>query len=255
MNYSSAIWSDHTRNLAEAQDLKNARILQMLDLKPGHSVLEIGCGWGALSARLAACGAGRVTALTLSPSQLGWAQAVVDNVGFSKRVDLRLQDYRDVAGTFDRIVSIEMLEAVGEAYWPSYFSALARSLSRDGRAVLQVISIAENRFESYRSETDFIQKHIFPGGFLPSKTHLRGEIQKAGLTFVDAEFFGHSYARTLADWRSRFLASWPVIAALGFDERFRRLWHYYLSYCEAGFMENTIDVGLYVIEHPNRRQV
>ena len=247
--YSSAIWTDETTDLEAAQSLKLVRIKQLLAIEPDNSVLEIGCGWGALAAQLAGADGGKVTGLTLSPSQLEWAEAMISSRGLSDRVELRLQDYRDVQGTFDRIVSIEMLEAVGEAYWPSYFATLRQCLKRDGRAVLQVITISEERFENYRAETDFIQKHVFPGGFLPSKTLLRAEIEKAGLRLISAEYFGHSYARTLAVWRSRFLAHWPEIEVLGFDEEFRRLWDYYLSYCEAGFLENAIDVGLYVIEH------
>ena len=233
--YSSAIWTDDTADLDAAQSLKLARIKSLLAIEPGNTVLEIGCGWGALAAQLAGADGGKVKGLTLSPAQLEWAEAMIRSRGLSDRVELRLEDYRDVQGTFDRIVSIEMLEAVGEAYWPSYFATLQRCLKRDGRAVLQVITISEERFENYRAETDFIQKHVFPGGFLPSKTMLRAEIEKAGLSLVSTEHFGHSYARTLAVWRSRFLAHWPEIEALGFDEKFRRLWDYYLSYCEAGF--------------------
>jgi cyclopropane-fatty-acyl-phospholipid synthase len=161
---------------------------------------------------------------------------------------VRLLDYRDVRGTFDRIVSIEMLEAVGEAWWPTYFRALADRLKPGGRAVLQVITIADERYEAYRSTPDFIQKHVFPGGFLPSPSALRAQIAGAGLSLTHSETFGSCYARTLAEWRARFIAHWPDIAAQGFDERFRRLWTYYLSYCEAGFAEGAIDVGLYVIE-------
>ncbi|TXI12501.1 MAG: class I SAM-dependent methyltransferase, partial [Rhizobium sp.] len=165
------------------------------------------------------------------------------------QVDLRLQDYRDLDGQFDRIVSIEMFEAVGKAYWPSYFETLKRCLKPDGRIVMQIISIEEARFASYRRGSDFIQKYIFPGGFLPSDGALQEAVSKAGFKLTEKEHFGASYARTLADWRMRFHARWPAIAALGFDERFRRLWHYYLCYCEAGFEEWSIDVGLYTLEH------
>ncbi|NLH80307.1 MAG: class I SAM-dependent methyltransferase, partial [Phyllobacteriaceae bacterium] len=226
------------------------RIAERLALEGGESVLEIGCGWGALAAHLAEGRAGRVTGLTLSPSQLAWARDVAAARGLADRVDLRLQDYRDVDETFDRIVSIEMFEAVGEAWWPTYFGTLARALKPGGRAVLQVISIAEDRYEDYRRDTDFIQKHVFPGGFLPSKSAFAAAVAAAGLRLEAAEHFGLSYAETLAEWRRRFHARWEEIAPLGFDERFRRLWDYYLAYCEAGFREGAIDVGLYTLEKP-----
>ena len=247
MLYSSAIFDETTPNLEAAQARKLGRIAELLDLSGGERVLEIGCGWGALAAHLAETGAGSVTGLTLSPSQLAHAHDVVAGRGLADRVDLRLQDYRDVAETFDRVVSIEMFEAVGEAWWPTYFGTLARALKPDGRAVLQVISIAEDRFEGYRRDTDFIQKHVFPGGFLPSKTAFAEAVAAAGLRLEAAEHFGLSYAETLAEWRRRFHVRWPEIARLGFDDRFRRLWDYYLAYCEAGFREGAIDVGLYTL--------
>ncbi len=190
-----------------------------------------------------------MTGITLSPSQLTWANAAVENVGLSEAVDLRLQDYRDVQGQFDRIVSIEMFEAVGETYWPEYFATLKRCLKPGGRAVLQVISIEETRYENYRRKADFIQKFIFPGGFLPSDKVLERDLAKAGLVLKETEHFGRSYALTLAEWRQRFIANWPEIEKLGFDDKFRRLWEYYLCYCEGGFEEGAINVGLYTIEH------
>lgn len=249
MLYSSGIFDSSTRTLEAAQQRKLERILEKLDLGGGDSVLEIGCGWGALAIFLAGRANAKVTGITLSPSQLAWAREAVDKVGRTKQVDLRLQDYRDLDGQFDRIVSIEMFEAVGKAYWPSYFETLKRCLKPDGRIVMQIISIEEARFASYRRGSDFIQKYIFPGGFLPSDGALQEAVSKAGFKLTEKEHFGASYARTLADWRMRFHARWPAIAALGFDERFRRLWHYYLCYCEAGFEEWSIDVGLYTLEH------
>jgi cyclopropane-fatty-acyl-phospholipid synthase len=247
MLYSSALWDETTPSLEAAQAGKLDRIVELSALAGGESVLEIGCGWGALAARLAEAGAGRVTGITLSPSQLAWARDVVAARGLDGAVDLRLQDYRDVAESFDRIVSIEMFEAVGEAWWPTYFGTLARALKPGGRAVLQVISIADDRFEDYRRDTDFIQKHVFPGGFLPSKPAFAEAVAAAGLRLEAAEHFGLSYAETLAEWRQRFHDNWDEIAPLGFDERFRRLWDYYLAYCEAGFREGAIDVGLYTL--------
>ncbi len=164
--------------------------------------------------------------------------------------DLRLQDYRDVAGRFDRIVSIEMMEAVGEAYWPSYFATLRDRLHAGGLAVIQAITIAEDKFDGYRRCTDFIQHYIFPGGMLPTVAEIRRQTEKSGLQLVSMETFGDSYARTLAEWRTRFHAAWPEIERLGFDTRFRRMWDYYLAYCEGGFRAGTIDVGLYVLAKP-----
>ena len=249
MLYSSALWRDGADSLEQAQHRKLDRIAELLRLEGGEDVLEIGCGWGALAIALASRHDAHITGLTLSPAQLGWARDWAAIQGLSALVDLRLQDYRDVAGQYDRIVSIEMFEAVGEAYWRDYFATIARCLKPGGVAVLQVISIAEDRYEDYRRGTDFIQKHVFPGGFLPSKTALKVEIEAAGLTLVAADYFGQSYALTLAEWRRRFHAHWPDISHQGFDDRFARLWDYYLCYCEAGFREGAVDVGLYTIEH------
>ncbi|MBB4096271.1 SAM-dependent methyltransferase [Brucella pecoris] len=249
MLYSSAIWNEKTPTLETAQEYKLQCIREKLALEGGEKILEIGCGWGALAGYLAEHGDACVTGITLSPSQLAWANAGLVETGQSDAVDLRLQDYRDVEGQFDRIVSIEMFEAVGEAYWPDYFAMLKRCLKADGRVVLQIISIEDARFEDYRRKADFIQKFIFPGGFLPSDKVLEQHLAKAGLVLKEVEHFGHSYAQTLAEWRRRFVSNWSEIEKLGFDHRFRRLWEYYLCYCEGGFKEGAINVGLYTIEH------
>ncbi|MDT6941030.1 cyclopropane-fatty-acyl-phospholipid synthase family protein [Brucella pseudogrignonensis] len=249
MLYSSAIWNETTHNLESAQEYKLQCIAEKLALEGGEKVLEIGCGWGALARFLAKHDGTHVTGITLSPSQLAWANQSIIEAGQEKDIDLRLQDYRDLEGQFDRIVSIEMFEAVGEAYWPEYFAAMKRCLKPDGRAVLQIISIEDSRYENYRRKADFIQKFIFPGGFLPSDKVLERDLMKAGLVVKEVEHFGRSYARTLAEWRERFVANWPEIEKLGFDDRFRRLWEYYLCYCEGGFEEGAINVGLYTIEH------
>ncbi|MDO6966637.1 SAM-dependent methyltransferase [Rhizobium alvei] len=249
MLYSSAIHDAATSDLESAQRQRLDLIREKLALRGGERVLEIGCGWGALAVDLATKADAQVTGLTLSPSQLAWARDAAASAGKADQIDLRLEDYRDVQGLFDRIVSIEMFEAVGQAYWASYFDTLKRCLAADGRAVLQIISIEEARFDAYRDNVDFIQKFVFPGGFLPSVPALRKAVEAAGLTLVDEQRFGKSYAWTLAEWRARFHANWPAIAAQGFDERFRRLWHYYLCYCEAGFEEGSIDVGLYTVMH------
>jgi len=241
MQYSSALWTDETPDLDSAQARKLARIVELLDLSGRESVLEIGCGWGALAAQLQGETTSKVVALTLSPAQLDWARARKTSV------DFRLQDYRDIGERFDRIVSIEMLEAVGKAWLPRYFETLAGALNPGGRAVLQAITLDEALDADYQRNPDFIQKYIFPGGFLPTKSALGALIERAGLRVLQRESFGPSYVRTLAEWRRRFDARWAEVAALGFDDRFRRLWDYYLCYCEAGFAEGTIDVGHYVI--------
>ena len=250
--YSSALYTDATRSLEEAQAAKLARVTELLrldTLRADGEVLEIGCGWGALALHLAARHPARVTGLTLSSEQLAHARGRVEREAASGQVDLRLQDYRDVAGEFDRIVSIEMLEAVGERYWPMYFETLRKRLRPGGVAVIQVITIADAHFASYRRGADFIQRFIFPGGMLPSPGAMHAEAARAGLTMRTDERFGTSYATTLVEWRRRFVQSWPQIAALGFDEAFRRLWEYYLCYCEAGFRSGRVDVGLYTLEH------
>ncbi|TAN02159.1 MAG: class I SAM-dependent methyltransferase, partial [Rhizobiaceae bacterium] len=220
--------------------------VELLDLRGGENVLEIGCGWGALALRLARAGTS-VTGVTLSSEQLVFAGERTEHENLAGKISLEMTDYRDVQGSYDRIVSIEMLEAVGEAYWPVYFKTLYDRLNAGGIAVLQVITINEARFESYRRSPDFIQRHIFPGGMLPTRKIIAGHAEAAGLKMAATQSLGESYARTLAEWHKRFLASWPRIEAMGFPERFRRLWDYYLCYCEAGFRAGTIDVGFYVL--------
>lgn len=247
MLYSSALYEKPTDTLEEAQENKLRRIGELLDLSPGQSVLEIGCGWGALAARMASAGA-LVKGITLSAEQLAHARTLGEKNGLSESMRFELEDYRDTGGSFDRVVSIEMFEAVGEQYWPTYFDTLRRLLKGDGHAVLQIISIDESRFDGYRRGADFIQRHIFPGGMLPTGTIIRRLAQEHGFSLVSAENFGGSYALTLAEWHKRFQRNWPAIQRLGFDQRFRRLWEYYLAYCEAGFRAGTIDVGLYVLK-------
>ncbi len=252
MTYSSAIFARDYDTLEEAQQRKIARIVELMDVPKGGSALEIGCGWGALSRAIASAGAGHVVGLTLSPSQRAHALAAIRGTELETKTDIRLQDYRDIRGSFDRIVSIEMIEAVGEQYWPVYFKAIHDRLVDGGHAVVQAITICEKRYEAYRSSVDFIQRYIFPGGMLPTPTIISEQAKQAGLVASCAETFGQSYAKTLAIWRQRFLAHWPSIMPQGFDERFRRMWEYYLAYCEAGFRNGTIDVGLYKLERPAR---
>jgi cyclopropane-fatty-acyl-phospholipid synthase len=241
MNYSSALYRNPGDTLEDAQNAKLDRVIELLAPRRGDEILEIGCGWGAVAERLA--GLCRFTGVTLSHEQLAYTSARV-----SVNADIRLQDYRDVAGTFDRIVSIEMFEAVGEAYWGEYFERLRNALRPGGHAVLQVITIEEGRFARYRSAPDFIQKYIFPGGMLPTVPIMQRLIAQYGLSLERIELFGASYAATLAEWQRRFQAAWPSLQELGFDRRFKRMWEYYLAYCQSGFANNAIDVGLYLIK-------
>lgn len=250
MTYSSALYASPKQSLEDAQDNKLARIMDLLDLKGGERVLEIGCGWGRLAERLTTERNAYVTGLTLSPSQLAGAKERIAKAGAADRADLRLQDYRDVTEKFDRVVSIEMIEAVGEKYWPAYFGKISSVLKPGGRAVLQVITIADERFPLYRANADFIQRYIFPGGMLPSPSIMKEQIAQAGMKFSSLETFGDSYARTLNEWNRRFQRAWPEIEAMGYSRKFKRTWEYYLAYCEGGFRSRSIDVALYVMTKP-----
>ncbi len=249
MTYSAAVAINPGQTLEAAQAHKLEAIAALLECAPGNRVLEIGCGWGALATHLAAHGA-HVTGVTLSHEQLGFAREHIDHAGLADRIDLRLQDYREVTGTFDRIVSIEMIEAVGEAWWPTYFRQVHDRLAPGGRAVLQAITIAEARFAHYRQAPDFIQHYIFPGGMLPTRTIIAVQVEAAGLRLTDSVHFAPGYAATLAEWRRRFEAAHDTMASLGFDAQFCRMWSYYLAYCEAGFASGQTDVGFYVLEKP-----
>ncbi|MBK8007946.1 MAG: class I SAM-dependent methyltransferase [Rhizobiales bacterium] len=250
MTYSSALYATPKQSLEDAQDNKLARIMDLLTLNGGERVLEIGCGWGRLAERISTERNAHVTGLTLSPSQLAVAKERIAKAGVNDKADLRLQDYRDVTEKFDRVVSIEMIEAVGEKYWPAYFGKIAEVLNPGGRAVLQVITIADQRFELYRRNADFIQRYIFPGGMLPSHSVMLQQIKQAGMKFVSLENFGQSYAQTLNEWNRRFQRTWSEIEAMGYSKKFKRTWEYYLAYCEGGFRSGAIDVGLYVMEKP-----
>ena len=242
MTYSSALFEGGVDDLQAAQAQKYRRLCESLELKPGMSVLEIGCGWGGFAEMAAGEFGARVTGITLSTEQLAYARQRIARAGLSDKVTLRLQDYRDTSGTFDRIASIEMFEAVGQAYWPTYFRKVRDLLVPGGRAGLQIITIQDQLFDDYARSADFIQKYIFPGGMLPSEARLRQEIGAAGLSWQSVSRFGLDYARTLNQWATRFQGAWKAIEPLGFDERFRRLWLFYLGYCEAGFRTGRTDV-------------
>jgi cyclopropane-fatty-acyl-phospholipid synthase len=244
MNYSSGLFrGDRQQDMQQAQHAKVRRALNMAGVQRGHRVLEIGCGWGALAEKATQEFQAHVTGVTLSTEQLDWAKQRLASQGLAHQADLRLQDYRDIHdGPYDAICSIEMLEAVGQAYWPTYFQSLARLLKPAGRACIQSIVIRDDLFPRYIQSTDFIQQYIFPGGCLPSPSEFRREAQAAGLQVVDELFFGKDYAETCRRWRADFLARRLEVLGMGFDERFIRLWEFYLAYCEAGFEAGDIDV-------------
>lgn len=247
MTYSSAIFAEGDNSLERAQERKYERLAQMIGLQSGHEVLEIGCGWGGFASWAARETGARVTAITVSREQHAYAAERMQREGLADRVEIRLQDYRDTKGLFDRVVSIEMLEAVGEKYWPVYFQTLRDRLKPGGLAGVQVITMADRLFEGYRRSADFIQCYIFPGGLLPPPAALRRESAQAGLAWVAEADYGAHYARTLAEWRRRFLAAWEELRGPRFDERFRRMWEYYLAYCEAGFRAGWIDVKQFAL--------
>ncbi len=250
MTYSSARWETGRESLAEAQTTKYRALCDQMGLRPGDRVLEIGCGWGGFAEYAARERGASVTCLTISKEQHAYASQRIARAGLSDRVEIRYQDYRDADGSYDRIASIEMFEAVGEKYWPAYFATLRDRLRPGGTAGLQIITIDESMFESYRRRVDFIQKYVFPGGMLPSMTALRGQAESAGLDWRGHVGFARDYARTLGMWRDAFLAAWPRIEAQGFDERFKRMWTYYLAYCEAGFRGGSIDVVQLTLAKP-----
>ena len=242
MTYSSALFTQGSNDLATAQRCKYESLAREISLGSGQSVLEIGCGWGGFAEFAARNYDVRVVGLTISRKQFDYAKERIFAAGLGDKVDIRLQDYRDERGTYDRIASIEMIEAVGAEYWPTYFGQLRDRLAPGGVAGIQAITIQDRFFDSYRREIDFIRRYVFPGGMLPSPGILRDLGDRFGLPLMAEKVFGDDYPRTLAAWRDRFRSAWPNLAPLGFDERFRRLWEYYLAYCEAGFLSRNIDV-------------
>lgn len=246
MTYSSAYFAKPEMTLEEAQRAKYDRIVELGGITPGHSVLEIGSGWGGFACHAAGRGV-NVRGITVSRAQLDYSRARAADLNQANRPEFTFTDYRDVKGTYDHIVSIEMLEAVGEDYWPNYFSVLHDRLKAGGSAVIQVITIEDARFDAYRKGTDFIQRYIFPGGMLLTSGMMKEMTEKAGMVLEQTEFFRLSYARTLAEWNRRFQDVWPELAEQGFDMPFKRMWEFYLTYCEAGFRAGNIDVGLFKI--------
>ena len=252
MNYSSALFEgDLNQPMAQAQDAKVRRALRECGVQPGQQLLEIGCGWGALAEKAAQEFGAHVTGVTLSTEQLAYAQERVRHAGVDGHVELRLQDYRDIADTaFDAVVSIEMFEAVGLEYWDSFFTTLRSKLKPGGRACIQSITIRDDLFDRYRKSTDFIQQYIFPGGLLPSVSAFHAQAKKAGLEVVNQLAFGQDYAETLRRWRAAFLARDVRVRQLGFDSRFMRIWEFYLAYCEAAFATGNTNVVQFTLQRP-----
>ncbi len=248
MTYSAALFEgQRERTLEVAQRAKVARALDELGIQPGHRMLEIGCGWGTLAIAAAARGAS-VTGISLSDAQTEWARSAARDARCAERIDFQIRDYRDLRERYDRIASIEMIEAVGERYWPRYFGAIRGALAEDGVALVQAITIDDSYFEAYRRGTDFIQQYVFPGGMLPSPSRLAAEAAAQDLQVIRTLRFGGDYAETLRRWRSTFMGEEKAVRALGFDTDFIRLWQFYLAYCEAGFDAGICDVAQFTLQ-------
>lgn len=249
MTYSSALFQGKNVTLKEAQECKYQRILDVLDVQPGSSLLEIGCGWGGFLEHAANQTEASILGVSISQAQTDYALKRLHRKSVRENVNIEICDYRDVKGSFDHIVSIEMFEAVGREYWNTYAQKLKNLLSTNGTAVLQVITIEEERFDSYSDTPDYIQRYIFPGGMLPSYSVLESTFAESGLQIIDSISFGNDYAKTLSLWRDQFLEHWPSALELGFDESFRRMWEFYLVYCETGFQQKSTDVVQITLTH------
>ena len=250
MTYSSALFSTSQESLENAQVAKYASMIDQMGVKPGDHVLEIGCGWGGFAEYASKERGLKVTGLTISKEQLDFARKRINNNGLGDKVNLKLQDYRDETGVYDGVASIEMFEAVGEKYWPIYFNKVKQCLKPGKQATLQIITIHDARWEVYRKGVDFIQKYIFPGGMLPSPTVLRQEVAKAGLNVQHSIEFGKSYSQTLRRWFEVFNDQWDTISGMGFDDRFRRMWNFYLTSCAATFESGNCDVTQITLQKP-----
>ena len=251
MTYSSALFNTSQESLEKAQIAKYASMVDQMGVKPGDHVLEIGCGWGGFAEYAAKERGLKVTGLTISKEQLEYAQKRIKRNGLSDKVNLKLQDYRDETGVYDGVASIEMFEAVGEKYWPVYFDKIKQCLKPGKQATLQIITIQDARWEVYRKSVDFIQKYIFPGGMLPRPSVLRKEVHRAGLSVQHSIEFGKSYSQTLRRWFEVFNNKWDNISAMGFDDRFRRMWNFYLTSCAATFESGNCDVTQITLQKPD----
>jgi cyclopropane-fatty-acyl-phospholipid synthase len=251
MTYSSALFETGQEDLEKAQTQKYASMVDEMGVKPGDHVLEIGCGWGGFAEYAAGTRGLKVTALTISREQHDYAVDRIAKAGLSDKVEIKLQDYRDETGAYDGIASIEMFEAVGEKYWPIYFKTLQGCLKPGRHATLQIITVQDRRWKVYKRGVDFIQKFIFPGGMLPSPSILRQEVEKSGLNVHQSIEFGKSYSQTLRRWHATFNKKWDQVARLGFDERFRNMWNFYLTSCAASFESGNIDVTQITVTKPS----
>jgi len=242
LTYSSAVYENPNESLEKAQQNKYQKLINLLEVKDGDKVLEIGCGWGGFSEYFAKNYNVTIDCITISKKQFEFTKNRINDAGLNNKVNVMFLDYRDLKEKYDRIASIEMIEAVGEKYLNKYFETIKRSLNENGSAAIQGITIRDDLFERYRSSEDFIQKYIFPGGFLPSLSFMKSLIKKNNLGLLKVNSYSDDYAKTLTIWRENFLKVWSSIAPLGFDETFKRMWEFYLSYCEAGFKSKNIDL-------------
>jgi cyclopropane-fatty-acyl-phospholipid synthase len=250
MTYSSALFETGQESTEAAQRAKYAALADKIGVKPGDHVLEIGCGWGGFAEYAAKERGARITGLTISREQHDYAVARMERQGLSDRVEIRMQDYRETEGQFDGIASIEMFEAVGEKYWPIFFSTVRDRLKPGAVAAMQIITVQDARWQVYKRGVDFIQKYIFPGGMLPCPSVLRQQVEAAGLQFTGSHEFGESYSQTLRRWHETFNERWDDVAAQGFDDRFRRMWNFYLTSCAASFHSGNTDVTQISVTRP-----
>ena len=248
MTYSSAMFKDPADNLHKGQINKYENLANITGVNENDKVLEIGCGWGGFSSYLAKKYSANVTAITISKKQYEKAKQKIYDDKLTDKVDVKLLDYRNINGKYDKIVSIEMFEAVGEKYWSKYFDVLKKNLKSDGSIGLQTITIEDKFFQKYKKFPDFIQTYIFPGGMLPSVEEMNKVITSSGLHIKNKKMFGNDYAKTIRMWSDSFENSWGCIKSLGFSESFKRLWNYYLGYCEGGFKSGNINVGQFLIK-------
>jgi len=250
MTYSSAIFRTGQESLEKAQEQKYASVVDQMGAEAGDHVLEIGCGWGGFAEYAAGKRGLKVTCLTISEQQYNYAVARMARAGLSDRVTIKLQDYRDETGIYDGVASIEMFEAVGEKYWPTYFDAVKNRLRPGRNATLQIITVRDRNWDAYRKSVDFIQKYIFPGGMLPAPSVLRREVEKAGLVVQGSIEFGKSYSQTLRRWYDTFNARWDEVQKMGFDERFKRMWDFYLCSSAGAFEGGSCDVTQITVTKP-----
>ena len=242
LTYSSAIFENDKFDLEKAQINKYEKLTSLIKPKIGDNVLEIGCGWGGFAEFMGKNYDVKLDCITISKKQFDYAKNRIYKIGLNEKINIKMQDYRDVTNKYNSIASIEMIEAVGQNYLKNYFQSIKKYLKDDGKAAIQAITIDDKLFGRYKKKEDFIQKYIFPGGFLPSKSSLVEHANKTGLEFNQCNSYGADYSNTLKIWREKFFKSWELISKQGFDNTFKRMWNFYLSYCEAGFRSKNIDL-------------